>query len=158
MLYKQNANMINMQYYILKHLHKWSCISILNNLPTWMKNLWMLNWALNAWYMCSRSALSRAHSSFLLCFRASSLWKSMAYSTLPVSQMRCQISMAAGWPWLESGQVSKSLNILFRLGLFSWKTKTAFLYISFQMHLIKNNKKILVDYLVEVQSCVHDIN
>lgn len=26
------------------------------------------------------------------------------------------------------------------------------------MHLIKNNKKILVDYLVEVQSCVHDIN
>lgn len=143
-----------MQYYILKRLHKWSCISILNNLPTWMKNLWMLNWALNAWYMCSRSALSRAHSSFLLCFRASSLWKSMAYSTLPVSQMRCQISMAAGWPWLESGQVSKSLNILFRLGLFSWKTKTAFLYISFQMHLIKNNKKILVDLYTLLKSRV----
>lgn len=125
---KQNANMINMQYY--KNLHKWTCISILYNLPTWMKNLWMLNWALNAWYMCSRSALSRSHSSFLLCFRASSLWKSMAYSTLPVSQMRCQISMAAGWRWLESGQVSKSLKILFRLGLFSWKTKTA-VYISF---------------------------
>lgn len=33
-----------------------------------------------------------------------------------------------------------------------------FLYISFQMYLIKNNKKILVDYFVEVQSCVYDIN
>lgn len=53
----------------------------------------------------------------------------------------------------------KVLEYLIQTWFVQLKNKNiAFLYISFQMHLIKNNKKILVDYLVEVQSCVHDIN